>query len=173
VLVSTKSVHGIGHRFSVFAGNFTDHSILGESICDEKDKFFVTVRWNHWAEKVSVNPEVWTFQNWERCQRCPFVCWFFSLLTSKAVAYMSINILLHFWPEVRCGDFQVRFICCIVSSKSLVVSLMGGSKPSSGSWNLLVWPTLLYFCPGMLSLPDSCNRFCLVLAGLVAIRFWS
>jgi len=37
------SVNGVGHRFSVFAGNRSDHSIVGEGICDAKDKLFVTV----------------------------------------------------------------------------------------------------------------------------------
>jgi hypothetical protein len=56
--------NGVCHRFSLLVGNFSDHSVLGESFRDAKDKFFITVRCEHWAKKVSVNPEVWTF--WDR-----------------------------------------------------------------------------------------------------------
>jgi hypothetical protein len=70
--------NGVHHRFSFLVGNHSDHSVLGESVRDAKDKFFITVRCEHWAKKVGVNPEVWTIWNWWS----PFVCRFLSLLAS-------------------------------------------------------------------------------------------
>jgi hypothetical protein len=52
-----------------------------------------------------VNPEVWTFCNWKRRQRCSFVCRILPLLPSKTIVLMTFNVLSHFWPEVRRADF--------------------------------------------------------------------
>jgi hypothetical protein len=43
---------------SLLAMARNDHSV--KSICDAKEKFFVTDRCENWAKKVGVNPEVWT-----------------------------------------------------------------------------------------------------------------
>ena len=81
-LCKPVSVEGVRHCFSLLVGNRSDHSVLCESVSDAEDKFFITVRFEHWAKMVGVNPEVWTIRNWERRQWSFFVCGFFPLLTS-------------------------------------------------------------------------------------------
>jgi len=49
-----NSVNGISHRSSLLVGNRSDPSVLGKSIHDAKDKFFVTVRCEHWAKQISM-----------------------------------------------------------------------------------------------------------------------
>jgi hypothetical protein len=81
-LCEPVSVEGVRHCFSLLVGNRSDHSVLRESIRNAEDKFFITVRYEHWAKKVSVNPEVWAIRIRERDQWSSFVCGFFPLLAS-------------------------------------------------------------------------------------------
>ena len=99
------SVNGVSHHFSILVDNRSDHSVLSECVRDAEDKFFVTVHCDHWAKKVGVNPEVWTFCNWKRHKRCSFVCRILPLLPSKTIVLMTFNVLSHFRPEVRRADF--------------------------------------------------------------------
>jgi hypothetical protein len=74
--------NGVCHHFSLLVGYRSDHNVLSESVRDAKDKFFITVRCEHWAKKVGVNLEVWMVRDRERRQRSSFVCQFFLLLAS-------------------------------------------------------------------------------------------
>jgi hypothetical protein len=77
----------------------------------------------HWAKKVSVNPEFWAIRNWERPQWSPFVCGLLALLASETKYLVMFDVLPHLRPEVGGGDFKVSFVSRIVSSKDAVLGL--------------------------------------------------
>jgi len=50
-----------------------------------------------------------------------FFHWFFSLLTSYADIFVFLDVMEHFGPVVRCGDFDVHFQSGVMSSKNAVM----------------------------------------------------
>jgi hypothetical protein len=112
------SVDGIGHRFTILAGNCSDHSVLSKCIRNAQDKFLVTVRCDHWPKKICMNLEVWTFRNGKWCQRSPFVGGLFPLLAAKAEILVPLNLLDHLRPVVLGGNLQVGFVSSTVASIS-------------------------------------------------------
>ncbi len=63
--------NGIHHRFSFLVGDRSDHSVLSESVCDAKDKFFITGQKGRHESGGLDSPELGV-------ALAEFVCWLIS-----------------------------------------------------------------------------------------------
>jgi len=56
--------NGLGHHLCLFVLDCRDERVLGESVRDEQNVFVLAVSGQHWAEKVSMDSDIWSLRIW-------------------------------------------------------------------------------------------------------------